>query len=103
MGGGAAGLEVVADGLNQRQKTAAKINAQYSKDQEAASPVGRRSSATPAPAEYCLGYNLPRYRPLMLLGGTWIWEWREQSGARLAAPPDHRLSLLEIEVALACY
>uniref|UniRef100_A0A8R7PBM3 Uncharacterized protein n=1 Tax=Triticum urartu TaxID=4572 RepID=A0A8R7PBM3_TRIUA len=24
------------------------------------SPVGRRSSATPARTEYCLGYNLPR-------------------------------------------
>ena len=38
----------------------------------------------------------------MLLGGAWIWEWREGSGARLAAPPDHRPSLLEIEVALLC-
>ena len=23
-------------------------------------PAGRRSGATPAPTEYCLGYNLPR-------------------------------------------
>ena len=27
------------------------------------SPVGRRSGATPAPTEYCLGYNLPRWAP----------------------------------------